>query len=232
MKDTDSQHKLLLHACCGPCSLEPIRVLRQRGIEPTVFFSNSNIAPAHEYEARRDAIKKWAEENDVEFIEDTYDNDEWKNAVRECSGAKPDRCRECYRMRLKAAANYAKENGFDEVSTTLTISPYQHTDIIEEELNSACRDEGITSGFEDFSQYYRTAQTRAKEEGVYKQKYCGCLLSKKEAEDEIAEMKRSKAQAQKKREEELNKKRAENKAYADKQARKKELMKKFKEGKC
>lgn len=233
LSEVSKNNKLLLHACCGPCSLEPVRVLRERGVEPTIFFSNSNIAPKAEYDERLSAIKKWAKQNDVEFIEDTYDNAEWIDVVKSCKGAKPERCRECYKMRLNHACEFAKNNGYDSVGTTLTISPYQHIDTIEEELNNACKTCGVKSAFEDYSPHYRKAQNRAKEEGVYKQKYCGCLLSKKEAEDEIKEMQKRKAKAQEIREIELDKKRKSNKEYADKQARKKMLLKQFKENtKC
>ncbi len=232
MKKDRCKEKLLLHACCGPCSLEPVRVLRERGVEPVIFFSNSNIAPDLEYSERKDAIKAWAEKNGVEFVEDEYDNEEWREAVKGCEGARPDRCRQCYKMRLRSAAQYAKDNGFEALGTTLTISPYQYKDIIKDELTSACEKYDIDSAFEDYSPYYRAAQNRAKEEGVYKQKYCGCLPSKFEAEAEVREMKRQKAHAKEQRDALMQAKRDSKKAYADKQQRKKQLLKEFKESHC
>ena len=39
---------LLLHACCAPCSLEPVRLLREEGFEPTICWTNPNIQPHDE----------------------------------------------------------------------------------------------------------------------------------------------------------------------------------------
>ena len=215
----------LLHACCGPCSLEPVRILRERGIEPAIFFSNSNIAPAEEYEKRRDTIKNWCEKNDVTFIEDNYAPEEWEKAVKGCKANKPERCRQCYRLRFERAAKFAKDNDFEGVGTTLTISPYQYALTIKEELQKACENAGLKCFYEDYSPHFREAQRRAKEEGLYRQHYCGCLPSKAEAESEkkrMAAMKEKRAQA---RENELQKKRDEKQAYAEKRAKQKAILK-------
>ena len=215
----------LLHACCGPCSLEPVRILRERGIEPIIFFSNSNIAPAEEYKKRRDTIKNWCKKNDVTFIEDNYAPEKWEEAVEGLKAQKPERCRQCYRLRFERALNYAKENGFKGVGTTLTISPYQYSLTIKEELQKACVSAGLECFYEDYSPHFREAQRRAKEEGLYRQHYCGCLPSKAEAEGEkkrMAAMKEKRAQA---RESELQKKRDEKQAYAEKRAKQKAILK-------
>ena len=44
--------KLLLHACCAPCTLEPLRILAQEGHDITVSYNNSNIHPRSEYDKR------------------------------------------------------------------------------------------------------------------------------------------------------------------------------------
>lgn len=221
--------RLLLHACCGPCSLEPVRVLRERGIEPVIFYSNSNIAPADEYDHRRDTIRDWCAANEVEFIEDDYVNSEWIAAAK--GKQKPERCRACYAMRLAHSAEFAKANGFDALGTTLTISPYQYTEIIAEELAIACAAAGIDSFFEDYSCFYQQAQNRAKVEGLYRQNYCGCLPSKKEAEDERAQSKAQKAAKVAEREAALEEKRAEKRAYQEKQTRKNQILKELR-NKC
>ena len=217
----------LLHACCGPCSLEPVRLLRERGVEPVIFFSNSNIAPVEEYEKRRDTIQSWCEKNDVAFVEDEYSPVEWEEAVVGLKAQKPERCRQCYRLRFERAARYAKDNGFLGVGTTLTISPYQYALTIKEELQRACESVGLTCFYEDYSLHFREAQRRAKEEGLYRQHYCGCLPSKAEAEAEkkrMAAMKEMRAQA---RETELQKTRDEKQAYAEKRAKQKKILKDF-----
>ena len=221
--------RFLLHACCGPCSLEPIRILRERGIEPVIFYSNSNIAPLEEYEHRRDTIRDWCKKHDIEFIEDDYNPCEWKKATEGLLSQKPHRCRECYRIRFERAAKFAKDNGFAGLGTTLTISPYQYTLTIKEELIKACDKEDIGCFYEDYSANYRAAQKRAKEEGLYRQNYCGCLPSKTEAE---AEKKRTKAIKEKRlqeREEKLQEQRDKKAAYAKKRARQREILKMMRE---
>lgn len=229
MNTENTKHnKILLHACCGPCSLEPIRLYIERGIQPTVFFSNSNIAPFSEYTLRRDTIKHYCESINVDFIEDEYDNEMWKNCVKEEANCKPNRCRQCYTMRFERACKYAFENDFDTVSTTLTISPYQYIDIIREVLANACKKYGLACGFEDFSDHYYDAQRKAKKLGLYRQHYCGCVPSKIEAEKEIALLKQEKLEKMKEREAKLDKKRAERHAYSSKRARQKEILKTLK----
>ena len=76
-----NQVKLLLHACCGPCSMEPVRLLRERGIEPSIFYANSNIHPDGEYEHRLDTIKEWSVREDLALAEGTYDPKRWEDVV-------------------------------------------------------------------------------------------------------------------------------------------------------
>ena len=52
--------KILLHACCGPCSLEPTRLLKETGDEFAVYFANANIHPQNEYEHRLETIQALA----------------------------------------------------------------------------------------------------------------------------------------------------------------------------
>ena len=110
---------LLLHACCGPCSLEPVRLLRQRGIEPHIHYANSNIAPADEYARRRDTIRAWATEIGLSFAEGTYAPDETeaaaerekRAAAREAEKARRAAAREPEERRL--AARRAQRAAYD-----------------------------------------------------------------------------------------------------------------------
>ena len=123
--------KLLLHTCCAPCSVYCIDSLRKEGIEPTVYWFNPNIHPYMEYKARRDCLKEYTKSINVESIfEENYGLREFcKNVVNNLEN----RCKEyCYPVRLEQTAKYAKENGFDAISTTLLVSPYQnHEALIE-----------------------------------------------------------------------------------------------------
>lgn len=94
-----------------------------------------------------------------------------------------ERCRACYRLRLEEAAAVAvAEGGYDALSTTLAVSPYQFTDIIHEELERAAGQAGIAVHFEDYRPYYREATRISREIGMYRQSYCGCRFSIPEAE--------------------------------------------------
>lgn len=235
--------KLLLHACCGPCSMEPVRILRERGIEPHIHYSNSNIAPADEYERRLQAIHEWTASEGVRFAEDAYDPTEWMHEVEDIAKGvlsgerkREDRCRACYRQRLGASARYAAEHGYTAIGTTLTISPYQFTDIIREELARAAAKHGLKCAFEDYSPHYSEATRRSREAGMYRQRYCGCAWSKAEAEAEQAERraareaeKARRQEARRPQEEALERRRRERAAYDAKQQRKRAILKAMRE---
>lgn len=250
--------KLLLHACCGPCSLEPIRLLRAAGREPVVFYANSNIHPVEEYRHRLSTLRSWAEGEDVSVIEGTYDPSAWEEAVKGVGAVRRpsataegspasspdhrDRCRACYRLRFREAAAYAAENGYDTLGTTLSVSPYQFTDVIREELEDAAREAGIQALFEDYRPYYDEATRRSREGGMYRQNYCGCRFSEVEAADERAARKRQRdeeraakraAQAKERAAQEALRaaKQEERRAYAAKQAEKHAILKALRERK-
>ena len=121
--------KLLLHACCAPCSVYCVDTLRNEGIEPTMFWYNPNIHPFTEYKARRNCFEEYTKMMNLEtIIKDEYGLDEFcKEAVKDLDA----RCvNYCYPKRLKEAFEYAKNNGYDTVSTTLLYSIYQKHDYI------------------------------------------------------------------------------------------------------
>lgn len=189
--------KLLLHACCGPCSLEPTRFLANEGHDITIAYMNSNIHPAQEHGRRLSTLRTWAEREGIRVVEGAYDVRAWESRVGAVAAddraSREDRCRACYRMRLEEAARYASEHGFEGVATTLTVSPYQYTGIIREELERAAGAYGIASLFEDFRPLYDEATRRSRELGMYRQNYCGCRISQAEAEAERRERKAARA---------------------------------------
>ena len=145
--------KLLLHACCGPCSLEPLRLLLEAGHQITIAYMNSNIHPASEYDHRLQTMLDFAQSQGIEVVEGPYEPQTWANAAGVFgtdSDSRPDRCRACYRLRLEEAAAYAAANGFEGLATTLTVSPYQYIETIHEELETACREGWDHAGFSGF----------------------------------------------------------------------------------
>ena len=181
--------KLLLHTCCAPCSVYCLKTLRKEGIEPTLFWYNPNIHPYSEYKARRDCLKSYAKEKQVELIlEDEYGLDEFLcNVLKDVE--KNDftetiinRCQNyCYPKRLRKLFEYAKENGFDTVSTTLLYSIYQKHDIIKDLMELFSEEFGIDFLYRDFREGWKEGQTEARETGLYMQKYCGCVFSEEES---------------------------------------------------
>ena len=276
--------KLLLHACCGPCSLEPTRLLEAAGHDITIYYANSNIHPAEEYEHRLATLRAWAADAGFEVLEGPYDPATWEacagrigdaaiaeveqaraqaDAEGECAGeregeiegpseassnrcktvtdtnheaASPDgaplfasatgsaapraavlsvdparreaRCRACYRLRLEETAWVAAERGFEGIGTTLSVSPYQYTQVIREEVERAATQAGVAPVFEDFRPYYDEATRESRELGMYRQNFCGCRISDLEAAAERAERKEQRAAA----------KAAERAAHADERA--------------
>lgn len=181
---------ILLHACCGPCSLEPTRLLLEEGHDLAIYFFNPNIHPAEEYQLRVDALLWWANQNGVKVIEGEWDPRAWEQTVGKLQREgceKSERCRACYRMRLEATAKKAVELGFDALSSTLNVSPDQFNDIIHEETDRAAEAAGLESVFRDFRPYYPEASRRSRDMGMYRQHYCGCHYSKVEAETEQEE---------------------------------------------
>lgn len=184
--------KTLLHACCGPCSLEPVRLLQEAGHELVLAYMNSNIHPRTEYDRRLDTLRAWADSAGVIIVEGVYDDEAWHaqaGVMQLAGGSRSERCRRCYHMRLQEAAAYAVEHGFDGLSTTLSVSPYQFTDIIEEELDAVCDDYDLMPVFQDFRPYYQRATWRSRELSMYRQNYCGCVYSAIEAQAERDERK-------------------------------------------
>ena len=116
---------LLLHACCAPCSLEPVRLLREEGFEPTICWTNPNIQPRDEWRRRLDELRRWCADGDIELIEAGEDRERWEVGVAPLGADRPRRCRACYALRLAEACRVAQERGFEFVGTTLAVSPYQ-----------------------------------------------------------------------------------------------------------
>ena len=172
---------LLLHACCGPCSLEPLRVLREQGFLPTIVYVNPNIQPHDEYVRRLETLRAWAAGENVEVVEGPYEAERWEREVARDGTNRLARCQACYRLRLEGAATLAAELGCAHMSTTLAVSPYQLFDACGTELGRICARAGLTAVWQDFRPLYPQATTRAKELGLYRQNYCGCRFSAAEA---------------------------------------------------
>lgn len=171
---------LLLHICCAPCAIYPVEALRKRDVKVRGFFYNPNIHPFTEYKRRLDALREYASRESLDLcVEDSYDLEGFLRRVLE----RPEfgeRCAICYEMRLRRAARYAREEGFDVYSTTLLSSPYQFHDLVKELGRTIGEEEGVEFLYQDFREGFREGQKRAKDLGIYRQPYCGCIFSERD----------------------------------------------------
>ena len=168
--------KLLMHTCCAPCSVYCIDKLREEGIEPTVYWYNPNIHPYMEYKARRECLKEYTKSINVQAIfEEEYGLDEFcKEAVKNLNA----RCvNYYYPVRLRKTFEYAKEHGYDTVTTTLLYSIYQKHDFIKKLMEQYSEEYGIDFLYRDFRVGFWEGHQKAHDLGLYMQKYCGCVFS-------------------------------------------------------
>lgn len=169
---------VLLHTCCGPCTIYPLRRLRERGHRVTGFFYNPNIHPYLEYRRRLETLARYAGEVDLPMVwRDSYDLEQYLRAALADPG---NRCRACYRLRLAAVAAEARRQGLGAFTTTLLVSPYQKHELIREIGEEMAAGAGLDFLYEDFRPGWRKAMEEARALDLYRQPYCGCIFSEKE----------------------------------------------------
>ena len=168
----------LLHICCAPCANQCIEVLRGDGYGVTGYWYNPNIHPFTEYRERRNTLRTYAAAIDLPMIE--QDDYGLRPFVREVAEDIGNRCVKCYEMRFGEAARQAKEGGFDSFTSSLFISPYQNHELMREVAEMAAKEYGVEFLYRDFRPYFRAGQDKARELGMYMQKYCGCVFSEQE----------------------------------------------------
>ena len=187
IKKSNKTPKLLLHACCAPCSSYVLEYLSNY-FEITILYYNPNIYPKEEYTRRLEELKRFLKiyktKNKVTFVEEKYDEKEYYDSIKglENLGEKSKRCYNCYELRLNRAAIYAKNNNFDHFTTTLSISPYKVSKWINEIGGNLEKKYGIKYLYSDFKKRngYKRSQELSKEYNLYRQDYCGCIYSKQE----------------------------------------------------
>jgi predicted adenine nucleotide alpha hydrolase (AANH) superfamily ATPase len=153
--------------------------LRQEGFEITGFFYNPNIHPFLEYKNRKQAVADFSKSAGLEVVYPQYAPAEFFRAVN-LKRATPERCLICWSLRLKRTAQAAKEKGISVFSTTLLVSPYQDQGSVNKIGSDISQEEGINFYSEDFRPGFRKAHDLARAQGLYCQKYCGCVYSQME----------------------------------------------------
>ncbi|MEG1528360.1 MAG: epoxyqueuosine reductase QueH [Clostridia bacterium] len=177
--------KLLLHSCCAPCTSAVIESLVDH-FDITLYFYNPNILPQEEYLLRLTCLQKFiiefnlANNSQVKLVVPEYDQSQYFSTVADIKQEKEggSRCQACLTLRLANSAKYASKYGFDYFCTTLTVSPYKNSTLInqlgitlgqENNVNFLCSDFAKNDG-------YKRSCELSKQYGLYRQHYCGCNL--------------------------------------------------------
>ena len=179
--------KLLLHACCAPCSSA---VLERLGniFEITILYYNPNITEKDEYNKRlnevKNFIKQFKTKYKISIIDGRYDINDFLDISKglEDEPERGKRCYKCYNLRLEETAKVAEKEGFPYFTTTLSLSPYKNSNWINEigeDLNNRYNSTYLYSDFKKKNGYKRSIEL-SKEYNLYRQNYCGCIYSKKE----------------------------------------------------
>lgn len=171
--------RLLLHTCCAPCLIYPLRILKEKGLEVTVFFYNPNIHPLAEYKRRSEAVSALSQNAKIEVLYQDYDIENFFRRIA-FKEKKDERCPLCWQMRLEETARFARLNRFASFSTTLLISPYQKHELIKRIGEAIADKENIEFYYQDFREGFKESQSQAHKQNIYCQNYCGCIFSERE----------------------------------------------------
>jgi len=174
--------KVLVHACCAPCTGSIIEQLKDNGIEAAIFFDNPNIYPEEEYVKRRDEMQQFADRQNVPFYESAYDQQLWLERVKglEHEPERGKRCLICFEMRLERTAAFAAKNGFPVFTSSLGLSRWKDFDMV-----CACG-EKAAAGYARVTYWKHNWRKKggsqraaeiSKEHHFYRQNYCGCIFS-------------------------------------------------------
>lgn len=170
--------RILLHACCAPCAVYPVKTLRGEGLDLHGFFYNPFIQPLAEFERRLKTLEEYATGLDLPLIvRHDYDPVAF---FRETVYRETGRCLHCYATRLDAAARLAAKGRFDAFTTTLLYSRQQKHDLIATLAQDASRRHGVAFLYRDFRTGWKEGCETARALGMYRQQYCGCIYSEME----------------------------------------------------
>ena len=178
--------KLLLHSCCAPCSSAVIERL-SKYFDITILYYNPNIEPYEEYIKRKEEeirfINEFNSTNKLELLDCDYDNGKYHEITKGLEDLPEGgvRCHKCYNLRLDYTAMKAKENNFDYFGTTLTVSPYKNSQVLNEIGSILENKYNVKYLFSDFKKKegYKRSIELSKDYNLYRQNYCGCIYSKR-----------------------------------------------------
>lgn len=183
---------LLLQACCAPCSSSVLEKISEY-FYITILYYNPNISDATEYQKRLQEIYMLVEKINTKYpitiLSGRYNPKEFFDTVRgyEHLGEGSERCFQCYKLRLEETAQIASCQSFDYFGTTLSISPYKNSKVLNEIGKSLELKYGVSYLYADFKKKngYQRSIELSRQYGLYRQDYCGCIYSKLEREDKL-----------------------------------------------
>ena len=186
----DQRPRLLLHACCAPCSSYVLEYL-SRYFDITVLFYNPNISSASEFKLRAKELQRLVKEMNLEESVTVqiahYDSGEFFNIARgkEDMPEGGERCTECFRLRLSESARVAKEGNYDYFTTSLSISPLKDAKRLNTIGGEIAEQYGVSYLYSDFKKREGSKRSiqLSGEHNLYRQDYCGCVFSKRDAEN-------------------------------------------------
>lgn len=172
--------RILLHTCCGPCSIYPISELRQ-DYEISALFFNPNIHPFLEFKKRRETLLSYCADQNVPVLDSgQYGLAEFLQRV---VFHEQQRCMICYSWRMEETARTASEAGFSGFSTTLLYSLYQNHEQLKKYGLALAKKYTIEFIYRDFREGWQIGIDKSRELGMYRQPYCGCIYSEQERYD-------------------------------------------------
>jgi predicted adenine nucleotide alpha hydrolase (AANH) superfamily ATPase len=187
LKNLNGVPKLLLHACCAPCSSYCIEYLSNY-FEITIYYYNPNIDKEEEYDYRYSELERFIKEfktkYPVHLVNAGYHKEDFEKIAKglENEPERGARCLKCYRLRLEKSYQYAKENNFDYITTTLTLSPHKPSIVINEIGSELEKIYSVPYLYSDFKKRegYKRSITLSRKYNLYRQDYCGCEYSKRD----------------------------------------------------
>jgi len=173
--------RLLLHTCCAPCATHCLRVVRELGHTPILFFSNANIAPDTEYARRLEAVQTLAAVEGVECVVDPTDHAQWLEIVARGAEAEPERgvrCARCFRYAFERTLAALAQTGTEQFCTTLTVSPHKVSSLIFAIGREIGGDRFLPLDFKKQNGFLESLRLTRKY-NLYRQDFCGCEFSRK-----------------------------------------------------
>jgi len=186
LEQINTPKRLLLHSCCAPCSSHVISLLTKY-FNITILYYNPNISPIEEYQKRKEEqirlINSIPTINKIDIIDCDYDNEIYNEKIKgfESCPERGARCQICYKLRLEKTASIAKKEEYDYFCTTLSVSPYKNSILINQIGEMLSKKYNIKWLYSDFKKDngYKKSIELSKKYNLYRQDYCGCIYSQR-----------------------------------------------------